>query len=959
MSLNQVNIAVVENNTIVKSDVLRAEKAGSAVKIKAVKGGKYILAQGEKGYAPENITVKRVGKNLHVMLEGTDESQPQLIIEDFFENPGELVGKAEDGQWHEFISSDGDSDHEAAFLMDGESSALVLGSGVIAGLDGLAVAPFALSPALLALGTLAGLLAAAGLAKSIANHNKDDGNGGSGEGGEGGGGSTVFTPGLTNVNDNHGDFTGPIHNGGLTDDSTPTFSGTGTPGNIVVIRDNGEEIGSVIVGEDGKWEFTPENPLEDGEHKFELVERDDKGNESAPSDEFVVIIDTEAPARPDIGQVYDDVEPKMGPVANGGYTNDETPTLSGDGQTPGDTIIIIDNGKEIGSVIVGQDGSWSFTPEPLEDGDHNFEIVARDPAGNRSEPSEPWLVIVDTEIPGKPGTGTTAGLDDIIDDVGPVTGSLPNGSITDDTKPTLEGSHQRPGTIVTIIDNGTVIGSVVADKNGGWQFTPSTELAEGDHQFSIIIETPTGYISPESDPWLVIIDIDPPAAPVIVDIIDDQGDVVGAIKDGDTTDDAQPEIRGTAEAGSTVIIYDKGVEIGRVEADENGDWSFIPVPPLLNGDHEITAKAQDKAGNIGDESNSVGFDLIAGGNATGPAITGAWDDVEGNTGMLHNGDLTNDARPELRGTAQPGDIVTIIMDGKVQGSTTAGPNGQWNWTPATDLPEGVRNFRAEVTDAAGNKTATGNFQLELDVTKPDASDDLTAEDNVGPITGPIQSGDTTDDSTPTFGGTGEPGDKVIIKDDGEIIGTTIVGQDGSWEFTPVPPLEEGEHSIIVVIEDPAGNQSDPSDPIDFIVDLSDVLVSIDFAFDNVEAHTGNIASGSVTNDDTPTLHGKATPNSIVTIMDGNLVLGSVKTDSFGRWNFTTPALQDGEHRFTATATDAKTGVVSAPTAEFVLDIDVQEPTKPGDGGTGGDGIADVIDDVGPIQGSVGNGDSTD
>ncbi|WP_210082155.1 Ig-like domain-containing protein, partial [Pantoea endophytica] len=107
-----------------------------------------------------------------------------------------------------------------------------------------------------------------------------------------------------------------------------------------------------------------------------------------------------------------------------------------------------------------------------------------------------------------------------------------------------------------------------------------------------------------------------------------------------------------------------GKAIGSAQADANGDWSFTPVPALLNGDHSITAKAQDQAGNISPESPGFDFELIAGGNAIAPAITGAWDDVEGNTGMLHNGDLTNDARPELRGTAQPGETVTIIMDGK-------------------------------------------------------------------------------------------------------------------------------------------------------------------------------------------------------------------------------------------------------------------------------------------------------
>ncbi|WP_277967427.1 Ig-like domain-containing protein, partial [Pantoea trifolii] len=511
----------MDNNTIVKADVLRAAKTGGAVKIKAVKGAKYILAEGEQGYAPENITVKRVGKNLHVMLEGTDDSQPQLIIEDFFDKPGELVGKAEDGQWHEYISTDGDSDNEAAFLMDGESSALVLGAGAIGALDGLVVAPFALSPALLALGALAGILAAAGLATAIAkNRDKgsDGGNSGDDDSGGGGGiGPILKTPDLSQIIDDKGDFQGPIESGGLTDDDTPTFVGTGTPGNLVIIRDKGEEIGSTVVGEDGNWTWTPETPLEDGEHKFELIERDENGLESPPSEEYIVIIDTEAPGKPGEGGVggielvYDDVDPKMGPIENGGWTNDDTPTFSGGGQTPGDTIIIIDNGEEIGSVIVGEDGRWEFTPNPpMEDGQHSVEIIARDPAGNRSEPSDPWVIIVDTEIPGKPGDGTTPGIDDIIDDVGSVVGSIGRGETTDDTTPTLEGSFQKPGTIVTIIDNGEVIGSTIADDNGGWRFTPSTDLKEGDHNFTIIIETPTGYVSEESDPWLVIIDITAP-----------------------------------------------------------------------------------------------------------------------------------------------------------------------------------------------------------------------------------------------------------------------------------------------------------------------------------------------------------------------------------------------------------------------------------------------------------------
>ena len=662
--------------------------------------------------------------------------------------------------------------------------------------------------------------------------------------------------------------------------------------------------------------------------------------------------------------VYDDQPAHIGNLASGSVTNDATPTITGKA-TPNSVVEIFDNGVAIGSVTANARGDWSFTPATdLAEGLHSFTAVSTNPkTGAVSDPTAAFELEIDTTAPGKPGDGGTGGdgIGDITDDVGPIQGSVKPGETTDDTTPTLEGSGLQPGDVVTIIDNGQPIGSAVADDNGGWQFTPDTPLNDGDHEFTIVITDPAGNESEPSDGYLVIIDTQAPAAPVIVSIIDDQGSVTGPINAGDTTDDAQPEIQGTAEAHSIVTIYDNGVAIGSTTADENGDWDFIPVPPLLNGPHDITAKAQDAAGNISDESNSIGFDLIAGGSATAPSIIGAWDDVEAFTGMLHDGALTNDARPELRGTAPAGDVVTLIMDGKVQGSVTADANGQWSWTPAADIADGVHNFRAEISDAAGNKASTGNFKLEIDTVPPAAADDVTAEDNVGPDVGLIDSGDTTDDSTPTIGGGGaEPGDTVIIKDGDDVIGSTVVGDDGSWEYTPDVPLEDGPHEIIVVIRDPAGNESDPSTPIDLIVDTSKVVVSIDFVYDDQPAHTGNLASGSVTNDATPTITGKATPNSVVEIFDNGVAIGSVTANARGDWSFT-PAtdLAEGLHSFTAVSTNPKTGAVSDPTAAFELEIDTTAPGKPGDGGTGGDGIGDITDDVGPIQGSVQPGGTTD
>ncbi|RSV78475.1 Ig-like domain-containing protein, partial [Klebsiella aerogenes] len=67
------------------------------------------------------------------------------------------------------------------------------------------------------------------------------------------------------------------------------------------------------------------------------------------------------------------------------------------------------------------------------------------------------------------------------------------------------------------------------------------------------------------------------------------------------TNDATPALSGTAEAGSTVTIFDKGIQIGTAVADEDGHWSFIP-DPLGEGEHRFSTTVTDVAGNTSGHS---------------------------------------------------------------------------------------------------------------------------------------------------------------------------------------------------------------------------------------------------------------------------------------------------------------------------------------------------------------------
>ena len=87
----------------------------------------------------------------------------------------------------------------------------------------------------------------------------------------------------------------------------------------------------------------------------------------------------------------------------------------------------------------------------------------------------------------------------------------------------------------------------------------------------------------------IIVDTNAPSAPQITGFLyDEQGRIT--------------QISGTAEAYSTVNVYDGGVYLGETTADENGNWTFTPAIPLNAGPHSISTITEDAAQNPSDDS---------------------------------------------------------------------------------------------------------------------------------------------------------------------------------------------------------------------------------------------------------------------------------------------------------------------------------------------------------------------
>ncbi|WKJ91622.1 Ig-like domain-containing protein [Methylomonas montana] len=604
--------------------------------------------------------------------------------------------------------------------------------------------------------------------------------------------------------------------------------------------------------------------------------------------------DTTPPDTPTIGSVDDDAGNLIGPVANGGTTDDATPIVRGSGATPGDIITLYDRETPIGTAIVDPNGDWSITPTtPLTDGDHEFTVTATDPAGNISEPSAPYTVIIDTTPPNAP----------VIDPT--------NGNI-------LTGTAEAGSTVnIDVNGDGTADYTVQADVNGNWSVDAVPDLADG----TVITATTTdaaGNTGPQGSQTVDIslVDVIAPVQPVIVSVTDDVDPQQGTLASGASTNDTLPRLNGTAEAGSTVTIFQDGVNIGTTTADGTGNWNFTPGTALLDGaTYAFTVTATDADNNV--SIPSAAFTLTI--DTTAPA-TG-----DGSNSIVFDDNLVNAAEASnvtLSGTIEAAATVTSIIISDTDGGTAdivvdasdisvVGGVVTVSGQDLSVLSDGTLTVTMIVTDAAGNSGNVTDTTV-LDKTPPNAPVIDPTNGNI--LTGTAEAGSTVN---------------IDVNGDGAADYTVQADISGNWSVDAVPDLADGT-VITATATDAAGNtgpqgsQTVDTSLVDVIAPVQPVIVSVT---DDVDPQQGTLASGASTNDTLPRLNGTAEAGSTVTIFQDGVNIGTTTADGTGNWNFTpgTALLDGATYAFTVTATDAA-GNESSPSLAFELTVDLTAPT---------------------------------
>ena len=771
------------------------------------------------------------------------------------------------------------------------------------------------------------------------------------------------------VTDNEGEIAGPILEGSVTDDRTPTFSGKGEAGNTIVLTINGN-VHRIVIDGNGDWTFTPETPLEEGQYTVSVTETDAAGNVSESSD-ISFMVDNTAPGAPTIDKVMDDQPSQVGEVNPGETTNDTTPTLSGSGaDTSGKLYIYVSfNGGEpvrIGEAVVQGDGSWSFTANPpLSFGDGEYEFTARnaDAAGNLGDPSDGWSINLDTSSP-----TTVPVIKEVYDDFGTEQGVIdPNGK-TDDNSPVISGEGGTPGDRVFIYDtvggNRVKIGEAIVDENGAWRFDcgeAGIELASTFHTFTVTYVDAAGNEGPSSDGYSIEINAsDVSTVPTISQVVDNDGSTSKIIGDGQSTNDLNPMIKGGSGAG-VITIYVDGVAVGTTTADEHGNWSFeFPEGyELLEGEHVITATSTTDF--AGESAHSQQYTIIV--DVTPPdlvpEIGKIMDNQQPGIGDVEPGGSTNDTRPVIsgiKGEANGKVNIYVTKDGVTTLIGTANANGDGEWSlripEGHELTDGSYSITVKNVDAAGNESeASAPREFTVDTVRPSPPTIEAVTDNYGEQQGRIAPNGATDDPRPVLNGMAEANSLVSIYDNGTKIGEVRADSEGKWTFTPSSDLVGDNHNFTVKSTDAAGNESDPSTgyPIEYspapteIPRISDII-------DEVGLHTGPVQRGGVTDDPNLTIKGTNGGSfGKVAIYDGDVRIALVDADEFGNWTHQFSDLGEGSHSFTTRRVSE--GGAEGPNSEsWTVEVDLTGP--------GIVEITKVTDNTDPYQGTVDDGEVT-
>jgi hypothetical protein len=447
--------------------------------------------------------------------------------------------------------------------------------------------------------------------------------------------------------------------------------GTADPNSTVTVYDNGTKIGTTTVNSTGSWDYIT-TVLTNAKHVLTATETNSSGT-SAASAALTVTVDTHVPAAP--------------VLTSDSIVKTNQVLLSGTAEANGSITVYDTDGKTVlGTTTAGANGAWSVTTSALSSGAHVLTATATDVAGTVSAASQP----LDPVIPAAPTAPAAPTITSFSTDSGVV-----GDHITNDNTPTLSGMAVANSTI-KVFDGTTQIATATADATGHWTTLPTSALSDGTHNLTATDTDSSGHTSASSTAFSITIDTHAPGAPTLA-AYSQAGSAVG-----NTTALNDLVLKGTAEASSTIDVFDGGKQIGTAHTNSAGAWSY-DTGNLANGTHSFTANAVDAAGNAGSAS-AVLKETVTAPTSPVPAPTASIEFKNVTEGWSNH--FT------IKGTADAYSQVKLY-DGTVSlGTVTAGANGTWSFTTKS-LSDTLHTVTAQELNSTGHVVATSSGEAVL------------------------------------------------------------------------------------------------------------------------------------------------------------------------------------------------------------------------------------------------------
>ncbi|MCY2946079.1 MAG: Ig-like domain-containing protein [Planctomycetota bacterium] len=558
----------------------------------------------------------------------------------------------------------------------------------------------------------------------------------------------------------------------VTSSHSPGFAGTAEPLSMVLAvgkDSSGKDVEFFRVQADanGIWSYSMKpDALEEGEHISQFRSLDLAGNMSDKSGPITVRVDSIAPAKA-LGLV---ISPKTGTATDGiALTNQPTVVFSGSGEA-GASVEVRLNGNLVDVIVAGTLG-WSIGLNSLAEGDQSTSVKLTDLAGNKSELSN-LTFRVDVTAPEAPS----------IDRLAPDSGLEPNDGITNATKVGVSG-RAEPAAFVSLKLDGILVGTVLANTTGAWEFAFAQEMAQGTHRVLAVATDNSGNKSSAVE-FNFEVDTTAPAAPVIDRVSPDTG------VDGDGIVNRRAiSLHGRAEPWTTVEVFRGNSRLGTALANAAGKWTLNVATPvqslLVDGSNELTARATDLGGNTGQSSAKFILRL----DLTLPEVPQLVQ-IDKDTGQP--GDLsTSDNQPFLKGVGEAFATIEVLLNGTKVDTVVADPLGVWSLK--VSLTEGGNAFSFKAIDVAGNQSAlSDSVVVTLNTVIPPVPSLLGFTPN---------SGNNLDWVTSAvkivLQGSASPEVMVVVLVEGKILGETKPDLEGKWTFEVPGNLAEGSYRVQV------------------------------------------------------------------------------------------------------------------------------------------------------------------